>query len=182
MNNHNADTYDKLRKEWSSSLVRTMAENTLGKVCYNCGCSDNTELHHIVPLKLGGTNRLSNIAVLCHKCHMAAHHGRHILDYCNKNLDGRPHNVPVEDIDSALSDYTTGVIGAKECKKRMGLSDKSHISDMTYYKTFLKNRNIKSVRNNIDLIMSKRGEIHNGVCIGHIVYIDGKKKALYFAV
>jgi hypothetical protein len=42
--------------------------------CQNCG-RRNVELHahHIVPLSVGGTNALSNLACLCRDCHEAIH-------------------------------------------------------------------------------------------------------------
>lgn len=42
--------------------------------CYNCGSTtDALELHHIVPLSLGGTNNPTNIVPLCEKCHGLIH-------------------------------------------------------------------------------------------------------------
>lgn len=41
--------------------------------CINCGSTDELQLHHIVPLSQGGTNRLSNIVVICSKCHGKIH-------------------------------------------------------------------------------------------------------------
>lgn len=46
--------------------------------CYNCGSTTDTlELHHIVPLGLGGTNNPSNIVPLCGKCHDLVHGTTH---------------------------------------------------------------------------------------------------------
>lgn len=50
-------------------------KDALPKKCYNCGSTENLNYHHIVPLALGGNNVLTNIAVLCGKCHWAVHHG-----------------------------------------------------------------------------------------------------------
>ncbi|WP_049936061.1 HNH endonuclease [Haloplanus natans] len=44
--------------------------------CVNCGASgpDTTlDVHHIVPRGRGGSDRLSNLALLCRQCHDAAH-------------------------------------------------------------------------------------------------------------
>jgi 5-methylcytosine-specific restriction endonuclease McrA len=43
------------------------------KRCVKCGCKDNLTLHHIIPLKNGGTNKYSNIMVLCVECHRKIH-------------------------------------------------------------------------------------------------------------
>lgn len=175
-------TYEELRDEWSSSgIVRVMAEHNLGKVCYNCGSTENVELHHIVPLKCGGTNSISNIAVLCHRCHMAAHHGRHIRDYCNKKVSGRPKSASDDEIAEALKEYTGGLIGAAEFKARVGLSESSHIADRRYYKDFLKEHNIKSFKNHIDLLLNKRGRLKRGDKVCTILYVNGDVKELYLA-
>jgi hypothetical protein len=45
----------------------------LPKECQNCGSTDNIHIHHIVPLYVGGTNKLTNMASLCGKCHEIIH-------------------------------------------------------------------------------------------------------------
>lgn len=50
-------------------------KDALPKKCYNCGATENLNYHHIIPLALGGNNILTNVAVLCGKCHWAVHHG-----------------------------------------------------------------------------------------------------------
>jgi len=42
-------------------------------ICVNCKATDNLHLHHIVPLALGGTNKLTNVTVLCEECHGKVH-------------------------------------------------------------------------------------------------------------
>lgn len=42
--------------------------------CENCGASDtDLEVHHIVPVALGGSNAEDNIQYLCRNCHILAH-------------------------------------------------------------------------------------------------------------
>lgn len=41
--------------------------------CCNCGSSNDLHIHHVVPLSVGGTNKLSNLAVICGICHLKAH-------------------------------------------------------------------------------------------------------------
>ena len=41
-------------------------------VCINCG-STGAELHHVVPLSLGGNDIDSNKVLLCSKCHTLVH-------------------------------------------------------------------------------------------------------------
>jgi hypothetical protein len=59
--------------DWS---LRSAAVAARDKVCTNCGSSKTLQAHHIVPLSQGGTNRLSNLTLLCERCHQRAHGGK----------------------------------------------------------------------------------------------------------
>lgn len=41
--------------------------------CANCRSGEYLEIHHIVPIALGGTNLLGNLVKLCAECHGKAH-------------------------------------------------------------------------------------------------------------
>jgi len=41
--------------------------------CGNCKTVDNLQIHHIVPLALGGTNNTTNMVVVCEMCHGKIH-------------------------------------------------------------------------------------------------------------
>jgi hypothetical protein len=41
-------------------------------LCANCG-NQAKHAHHIVPLSIGGTDKLSNLVALCEKCHSLIH-------------------------------------------------------------------------------------------------------------
>lgn len=43
------------------------------QVCAACGGEENIEIHHIIPLKAGGTNDYFNLVGLCHDCHLKLH-------------------------------------------------------------------------------------------------------------
>lgn len=43
-------------------------------ICAACGCKEEIELHHIIPLAFGGTDDYFNLIYLCHDCHMKLHH------------------------------------------------------------------------------------------------------------
>lgn len=47
-----------------------------GKYCANCGDTRSLHLHHLVPLSKGGTNKLSNLELLCNGCHSIEHGSR----------------------------------------------------------------------------------------------------------
>ena len=49
-------------------------KDIVGRVCVNCGETEEIEYHHIVPLSLGGNDVLSNICPLCAKCHGKVHY------------------------------------------------------------------------------------------------------------
>lgn len=61
-----------LRKEFETMSFKQNVIEQLGTECVNCGKYANI-YHHIVPLAVGGTNRLSNIVPLCEKCHGKVH-------------------------------------------------------------------------------------------------------------
>lgn len=174
-------TYEELRDEWEhSTVLRIMVRNVCGSVCYNCGETENIEYHHVVPLKLGGTNNTSNIVALCHRCHCAAHHGRHIRDYCNKNVSGRPRSVNANVAEIAFDLYTSGEIGTNECRKMLNVSKNTKIGDMAAYREYKKKHGIVDFRNYIDLIINKRGFVEEGREIGYIKYENGTVKTIRY--
>jgi hypothetical protein len=48
---------------------REILISALGGKCEVCGAVSDLQIHHRVPLAAGGTNQLSNLAVLCRVCH-----------------------------------------------------------------------------------------------------------------
>lgn len=77
-------TYKDLRTEFNRHTFREEIWKHKGYICANCGDKAET-LHHIVPLRCGGSNKLSNIIQLCEPCHKATHHGSHITTYAHKS-------------------------------------------------------------------------------------------------
>jgi hypothetical protein len=41
--------------------------------CCNCDTTKNLHVHHIVPIKRGGSNKETNLITLCEKCHILLH-------------------------------------------------------------------------------------------------------------
>lgn len=62
----------------SKSLRRLILERD-GYACVQCGDTENLEIHHTVPLFLGGTNEPENLTTLCQPCHRYSedHHDIH---------------------------------------------------------------------------------------------------------
>lgn len=59
-------------RKWFTKNRKYYFDN-LDNKCINCDKTDNLQLHHIVPLSIGGTNKLSNVVVLCGECHGKLH-------------------------------------------------------------------------------------------------------------
>ena len=41
--------------------------------CVQCGSRRPLDIHHILPLAQGGSNRLTNMVSLCRECHQQVH-------------------------------------------------------------------------------------------------------------
>lgn len=61
-----------LRNEYYT-IQRNLSQLKKYKKCANCGSVENIEIHHIVPLIVGGTNKRSNLVALCQDCHAKIH-------------------------------------------------------------------------------------------------------------
>jgi len=71
----------KYNEEYESSRFKL---KSISSICENCGESNSFLLraHHIIPLSKGGDNTLSNLKMLCVKCHSKEH--RHLFKKRNK--------------------------------------------------------------------------------------------------
>jgi hypothetical protein len=61
---------------YEKSKVYTEARKRISdrpKICANCGSTEEIEMHHIVPLSKGGSNREGNLVYLCFECHCKVH-------------------------------------------------------------------------------------------------------------
>lgn len=66
-------TTEELRKDFVK--LRPELDKQLPKECANCSETSDLQIHHIVPLSFGGSNRITNLARLCAECHSKAHGG-----------------------------------------------------------------------------------------------------------
>lgn len=60
------DKISKIRRE-QNVIRKTMI--TPDSVCSKCGSKENLEIHHMLPVAIGGDNDDRNLIILCHDCH-----------------------------------------------------------------------------------------------------------------
>lgn len=60
------DKISKIRRE-QNVIRKTMI--TSDSVCGKCGSKEDLEIHHMLPVVLGGDNDDRNLIILCHDCH-----------------------------------------------------------------------------------------------------------------
>lgn len=146
-----SNTYKDLRTEYNTPSFKKKIFNIHGTRCINCGSDLDVELHHIVPLGLGGTNRITNIVPLCHLCHEKAHGSVNIRRICRAENTGRPKKKPIDGYKQILNDYLHGEFGRNECERKLGLSKATKLSDRWFFKEYLSQNNIVKYKNKIDL-------------------------------
>lgn len=169
-----SDNYNALRQEYNRPSFKDILKDNLGDVCYNCGSQGDIEYHHIVPLRLGGTNKISNIVPLCYSCHKAAHFGRDIAKHRKPaKKTGRPikHTLD-EEKEKVLWDWAKGRIGAKDLKHKLGFSKSMKVKESRLYKDFVQKHGIKNVRNTLDVI-NANGNLMSGMTVSTIEYNSG---------
>lgn len=159
------------KRIYDEKFIELLKENH-GTRCINCGSDLDVEYHHIVPLVMGGTNAISNFAPLCYVCHKKSHGYKTHLERKRKRLTGRPIKM-IDSHDEIFERYKNGEIGSSEAKALLGISQKSHFTEHVLYKEYLNKNGIKYIRNNIDIIVKKSGDIEPGRVIGHIEFVNG---------
>ena len=171
----------KKKTDFSNAAFRRFLKDNLKSECVNCGSTVGIEYHHIVPLALGGTNRLTNIVPICHACHMAAHHGRHIDHYKpNGYFPGRPLKTPYEDCVEALEMYAGGEIGRKECEEFCDMAKTSKIYDAPAFKKFKEEYGIIRMKNTLDVNAKKNhGKVRSNAYILEIEFGDPNPGVYY---
>ena len=162
------------RYEYDYILIKDTVLAAYDYRCANCRDTDSLEIHHVVPLSLGGTNEITNLVPLCHRCHKTAHCGRHISHYTNKKNVGSKPNLSDEEAKKVLDSYFLGEIGTSEVKRMFGWSEKNRITDSPQFKKYIKDNDIKHYRNNVDVI-EKNGVLYSGRTVGYVVYGSGER-------
>lgn len=162
----------RLRNEFNRMRNKGILAEECGTVCVGCGAMDGIAYHHIVPLAVGGDNRISNIVPLCECCHGKVH-GTNMT--CLRRLStkaGRPKAKKPKDADKIITEYIKCKISMKEAKERLGLSKGTKITDLWYYKAYLERAGIvgierkSSKKESISRLVYDTGTTH--------VYVDGE--------
>ena len=163
----------KKKVDFANPTFRRIMKENLKNECINCGSTVGIEYHHVVPLSLGGTNRLTNIVPVCHACHMAAHTGRHAMKYDKSRQmhTGRYYKTPYEDCVEAFEMYAGGEIGRKECEEMSNMGKTSKIYDSPAFKRFKNEYGIISFKNTRDVNEGvNHGKVRNNACICRIEF------------
>lgn len=164
-----------LRSEHNKRVQNGFYQEILGCTCINCGATENIEYHHIVPLCVGGTNRLTNIVPVCLRCHKAIHGEKDYREYAATKKKPEKKNKAYDD---AIQDYINCRIDQETLKSILGV--KKALSSNGYYKRFLSSHGIKTVVNKIDaLIEDCNYPPPKDTEIGRVVYLNGKIKSIY---
>ena len=152
-------------KEWKEKL---------GYRCYNCGCEENIEYHHIVPMFLGGNDVITNVVPLCNRCHKVAHKGRHMHRYTNKANAGRKKLCDDETVRQVADMYINGEIGNRKAVELVNGKPGSRFSSRRSYKAYIQELGIKTVRNYVDYLAENtyEGLVEGKECV-LIEFLDG---------
>ena len=160
---------------------REAMRKVLGTKCVNCGSEEYIEYHHIVPIHLGGIDKLENMVALCNRCHKVVHSGQHIRRYRNTSHDGRPRKVTKEEVWKALDLFFSGSISSRKCKQLLGLSQTSQIHVSPYLKEYMIEKNIIEFKNTVDVAATTGCDgLYEGRLVGHVKYKDGMIEDIHY--
>lgn len=173
---------EKRHNDWEYQKKRKLILAKFKYKCVNCGSVNRDELnvHHIVPLSVGGTNKDSNLVVLCNKCHMAIHFSKHrnLINPCPNAK--RPCFNTDNYAETIFEKYFSGEIGTKKLKELMGYSSAYRITDSPQFKKYKADHKITTYRNNIDIVLNRSKAIRVGQVVGYVNYENGNCKTMYY--
>ena len=128
-----------------------------GTKCRICGLSP-VVYHHLIPLCDGGDNKDGNIIPLCKSCHKKVHGCIDRKGYTDKGGTGRKVKR-AENWQEILLLWAHSEIGTADAKSKLGISQKSHITDKKWVKEYLQSIGVEKVHNTVDVKESKKKEI-----------------------
>ena len=151
--------------------------------CANCGSTDDLEIHHIVPVSLGGRDVIENLVPLCSSCHKAAHTGRNVTEIrkaTGRLRGGRKRLVNQEVFDDAFEKYVTGRIGKKKlCLLTGRKSTNIYPKKWPAYQEAMNRHGISCIKNTVDIV-AVNSDLRDGAYVGFVEYKDGRVEDIYY--
>lgn len=144
--------------------------------CVNCGSDKDIEYHHIVPLANGGNHIFTNIAPLCHECHMKAHGKLQRVEDPGKS--GRKPMAMPENYDKIINQYLVGAIDRSELIKGLGFSNTVKLDSIKPYQDYLKAHHIVKVVSNVARIKNTT-RFHKNYVLTVVCFDDHTKRTCY---
>lgn len=170
-----------MEKRNRKQSYRSTMTRILGTKCKNCGAEENIEYHHVVPLFLGGQDKLDNMIALCQKCHKAAHRGRHISHYVDFSNSGRKRKVDKQKAFDIMDAYLGGGIGTKKCKELLGYSETCTLKNLVWIKEYMKDNDIEDFKNTVDVAATTSNDgLYEGRIVGFVKYTDGTIRRIFY--
>jgi len=75
--NKDYDTWNPLSKK----IIANKRKSVLLPYCYICKFKDALHKHHIIPIRQGGQEKVSNKIILCPNCHALVHKGKYTAEF-----------------------------------------------------------------------------------------------------
>ena len=113
----------------------THMKDVHGTKCRICGLSP-VVYHHLIPLCDGGKNEEGNIIPLCKCCHKKVHGCIDRKGYTDNAGTGRKIKR-AENWQEIIFQWAHNEIGTAEAKSKLGISQKSHLSDKKWIREYL---------------------------------------------
>lgn len=124
----------RIKRKQIAGKFKKELEAEHGTLCANCGTNIGVQWHHIVPLVNGGKDIPGNMIPLCTKCHAATHGFKKAYT----GRVGRTTKTTIEAAEPIFKAYVNGEIDGKTAAKKLGYSEKVHITDTANFKRWLK--------------------------------------------
>ena len=175
---HNARSRKESAMERKSltPTFRKQLKEVYGTKCKICG-EDGAEYHHLIPVWMGGEDTIENFIPVCRWHHMLMHKARSMR--MEHKGGGRRRSVAcVDGYKYIINDYLHCMIGTAECKKALGLTEKTGLSDRVWFREYIKELGIAKYRNNVDILRRKKatyGHADKDI-VGWIEYTDGRRE------
>lgn len=168
-----------------SKEIRDAVYKNDNNMCANCGSTEFLEIHHVVPVEVGGTDKLTNLKLLCQKCHVLAHASLNGLKLGEKKKrGGRKQKPRIQNWEEAIIAFVHGEMGNKTFRVLMNVGKNTKIKDphCKWFREVLDKAGIANYENYIDYARCSKGKgIHDGDIASHVEYADGTKKNFFYS-